>query len=268
MKPTAKITGLILLFMLIGVVFGGWKLYEKEMYDKRWVSWEVEVREAMTEVSDKHIFSLLGMLEDVNQPLDAEKNTPLIVVAGIKFEQNNEKTLRALLDRGANVNQKAIYGFTPLVTALSTRLDSKCIDLLLARGADPNLANTPLTPLDASVSYETSYCMKALLKAGAKIGTGKDLSTKPYIVFAAEICDLELIKLLIKKGANINTKGGQSETALIIAIQKRDSKIAAFLVEHGADVNSKDVGGVTAMKLAAKSGDKDIIEALKAKHVK
>ncbi len=268
MKPVAKITGLILLLMLFGVVFAGWKLYEKEMYDRRWESWEAEMQEAMTEISDKHIFSLLSKLKNVDQPLNSVKQTPLILVAGIKFEQNNEKTLKALLDRGANVNQKDENGYTPLTTALNSRLDSNCIDLLLARGADPNLAGSWGTPLNTSMPYETAYCMKALLKAGARVGTGKDLTTKPYVVFAAEISDLDLIKLLIQKGANVNIKGGQNETALLIAVQKRDSEIASFLVSHGADVNAKDAGGVTAMKLATKSGDKDLIEALKQKTVK
>ena len=256
--------------MVIGVVFGGWKLYEKEMYDQRWVRWELEAQQAMAEVNPKHIFSLLRVLKDVNQPLDAQNTTPLIIVAGIKFESNNEKVLRALLDRGANVNQKDLNGNTPLITALQANLDSKCIDLLLSRGADPNLSSSLSSPLDASVPYGTSssYCMKALLRAGAKIGAGKDSTTKPYIVFASELGDLELIKMLLKKGANINAKGGQGETAIIVSVQKRNTEIALFLVQHGADVNLKDILGVTAIKLAAKSGDKALIEALKAKPVK
>ncbi|KAF8207251.1 ankyrin repeat-containing domain protein [Mycena galopus ATCC 62051] len=68
----------------------------------------------------------------------------------------------------------------------------------------------------------------------------------------------ECVLLLIKKGANVNAKGGRHGTPLSCAAFKGRENVCRILIEHGADVNLKWTGkdGVEcdALRLAACGG--------------
>jgi ankyrin repeat protein len=49
---------------------------------------------------------------------------------------------------------------------------------------------------------------------------------------------LEIVKLLLEHGADVNAKTAY-ETALHLAAEKGHLEIVKFLLEHGADVNAK-----------------------------
>ena len=60
---------------------------------------------------------------------------------------------------------------------------------------------------------------------------------------------VECVKLLLRKGANVNAKGG--ETALITAVKCGNQKCVELLIKAGADVNLTDTSGCTALIEAA-----------------
>jgi len=63
--------------------------------------------------------------------------------------------------------------------------------------------------------------------------------------------------LLIAKGANVNLKTKDGQTALIYAAMAPDdrSEIAQLLIENGADINAKDNTEMTALSYALKKRD-------------
>lgn len=133
--------------------------------------------------------------------------------------------MRVLLDAGAQVNLHAALGETALILAASGR-GGESIELLLARGADPNLADPKQkTPLMWMVDTQ----FHRGLDTSASIGP------------------------MVLAGARIDDRDDAGRTALMWAVTGLGTsfdvrpRVVAKLVEHGADVNAIDSGGETAM---------------------
>lgn len=78
---------------------------------------------------------------------------------------------------------------------------------------------------------------------------------------AARNNDLELAKLLIEKGADVNAKEWDGSTPLHVVAFNGSLEFAKLLIEKGADVNCKDKNAFTPLHLAA--DDKlEVIELL------
>ena len=101
--------------------------------------------------------------------------------------QNCIECARILLDSGANVNQSTNYGWTPLLTATQNR-NYKFAALLLDRGANPNLKNNGgWSPLYLATD-------------------NRNIEIGDYPTPTADMDQLEYIKLLIAKGADVNVR--------------------------------------------------------------
>ncbi|HOY33139.1 MAG TPA: ankyrin repeat domain-containing protein [Bacteroidales bacterium] len=131
--------------------------------------------------------------------------------------------------------------------------------LLLLKGIDVNDANTTYgyNALGRALFYKKISIAKILLQNGADPKTSinyhsgdKSLAEIFPICQAAEVGDLELMKLMVEKGADINTRakgmslmniqnltGGENYTPLNLALANKKTDIAAFLIEKGADIN-------------------------------
>jgi len=73
----------------------------------------------------------------------------------------------------------------------------------------------------------------------------------------------DIVKILLKNGADINTKDGAGWTPLIWAIGNQDEKMTSLLLNAKADVNIKDKSNNTPLEIALWSGETDIVKLLK-----
>ena len=85
-----------------------------------------------------------------------------------------------------------------------------------------------------------------------------DVEVLYYAVF---MNDLERVKLLIGKGADVNAKG-RDATPLIVAADNNNFEIVKIIVENGADVNAKNVDGFTVLFSAARNGNLEMVQYL------
>jgi ankyrin repeat protein len=69
-------------------------------------------------------------------------------------------------------------------------------------------------------------------------------------MWAAAERNLEVVKLLIEKGANVNARAKSGYTTLLFAAQRGDSAITNVLLLAGVSVNEAATNGITAMVLA------------------
>jgi len=74
--------------------------------------------------------------------------------------------------------------------------------------------------------------------------------------------DLDLVKSLISKGADVNLRNRMSWTPLHTAIRNRQKAIVEWLIDKGADVNAKDGRGQTPLHFAIDTSQKDVVERL------
>jgi uncharacterized protein len=107
--------------------------------------------------------------------------------------------------------------------------------------------------------------VKDLLAKGANVD-GKDQTRKTALLWAAPAHDNpEMVTLLVAKGANVNAQDNDGETALMIAASQSNPGILAALLDAGAEVNTQNNAGATALMAAAFRANLDEIKILLAK---
>src|SRR5580692_442332 len=202
---------------------------------------------------------------DVNVPASDGKDA-----LGLAIFNGNYELASFLIDSKAQVNRADTQGFTPLFWAVDRRNMETApnfpwmvtadplplIKRLLEAGADPNalVNNTP----------------RARMRAGS-----------PRIVFATALMraafsgDLDLVKLLLAKGADPHTMSKDRETPLMAACgtgfingynkERTPAErlaVVKLLIDLGEDVNAADGYGITPLMVAANLGDIGIVRYL------
>lgn len=166
----------------------------------------------------------------------------------------NWKTDR--LDKLKDINVKAKiskYGMIEIGTlqmAILAERNIKIIEYLLDKGASPNLTDGigmqhPLVlAFDAyeNGSVQNLDVAKLLIKKGANVNfeEGDDMSKKPIILKYSN--NLNIVKTLIDAGANINAKNDYGATALY---KSRNIKVIKYLEKNGAKIDVKGVSNQT-----------------------
>ena len=84
---------------------------------------------------------------------------------------------------------------------------------------------------------------------------------------AAAEGNIEIVRFILRKGADINTKNNIGGTALMLAAENGNTEIVNLLLDKGADINSKDKDGWGALIFAAQNGHTEIITLLLDKGV-
>jgi hypothetical protein len=74
--------------------------------------------------------------------------------------------------------------------------------------------------------------------------------------------NLEQVKSLVARGADINALDRQGWTPLSTAIRRQRKEIAKYLIAQGADVTIPDRGGMTPLHMAAFKGDVELVGLL------
>jgi ankyrin repeat protein len=100
--------------------------------------------------------------------------------------------------------------------------------------------------------------VKLIVKAGADINA-KNYANDTVLIWASAHDKLEVVKYLIKMGADINIKNKFGNTSLKYAIRNNKIEILTYLIENGADINTKN----DALTYAYKFGYVDRINLLK-----
>ena len=145
--------------------------------------------------------------------------------------------ITTLLDRGANPNLRikndtevhqamtALWlkeaGATPLLRAALSG-DLPVVRLLLAHGADPMIP-----------TFDHTTPLMVASGVGWAEGTIHEYT---------EDQTLEVVKLLLSLGSDVNAANDHGITALHGAAYKGANKVVQFLVDHGADLAAKDKG--------------------------
>lgn len=165
--------------------------------------------------------------------------------------RGNSDLVQTLIKRGATVNLKHYSGETALMFAARSG-NVSTVKALLDAGADVDvIVGSPhageFTPL--SVAIHTDHpqrfeIARILIAAKAVVNPKAPFAVSP-LMHALE--DLEMVKLLIDHGADVNQKNFRGATALMGAAVGRDPAVVRFLIEKGADVKARDTDGNTAL---------------------
>jgi ankyrin repeat protein len=186
--------------------------------------------------------------------------TPLIKAAW----DGDQEIVTTLLAAGAKVNAKATDTLeTPLLNAV-TNEHTEIVKMLLKAGADVSAKNKfDFNAFTSAVAAGKQEIAGLLLDGGAKIEEGASGLTP--LQFAASSGNVDMIRFLVKRGANVNhgAKAGE-QTALLSAIYGAHPEAVQALIELKASVNTKTKDGTTPLSAAMKGDQDDIVKILKA----
>ena len=191
--------------------------------------------------------------------------------------------VKKFLDRGGNVNLQDEPGMTPLHHAVNADWKGRnheMVKLLIDRGANVKaIDDTHHTPLHMASNKETA---ELLIDAGADVNakTGSEGETllfsaawgaaqgasKSYEMY------LNLAKLLIAKGADVNVKLKSGDTILHKVArsysEKHASEVCELLIANEAKVNELNETGQTPLDEALADGRKKTAEFLRKHEAK
>jgi uncharacterized protein len=235
------------------------------------------------------------------EPTDGGELTALVYAT----RSNDLDTVKVLLEGGADINQTTGYGWSPLLVATQNRY-YKLAAYLMERGANPNLPNKggwhPLYLATDNRNIENGDYpvrkgdmdhldfIKLLIDKGADVNARLKDSTETRTVFtnqwldengataflrASQSGDLELMKLLLARGADPKIATALGVTALHVAAGigwvegityewSRQATLDAvkMLLDLGLDVNAQADTGRVALHGAAHKGRADVIQVL------
>lgn len=192
---------------------------------------------------------------DINKKkttLDLEGTAPL----HLAVEYERIEAVKALIRLGAKVNLKDHHGTSPLMQAATLKSSHEMIMVLLNAGADINDQDkVGMSALDWAASYGRVDAIKLLLDHGVNpnVARGDRISAPIARAVMGENAGpqhLEAIKLLLARGANVDTacSGGP---ALHSAALWGHNGALEVLLDAGADPNSRDNNNQTALISAA-----------------
>jgi len=186
----------------------------------------------------------------------------MIAAAG----QGDIETVRQLLAQGASIHARDENGRTALIAA-AYRNDLAIADMLIQAGADVNVQdNTQQSAYLISTSDGYLDLLKHTLQAGANVHS-TDSYNGTGLIRAADRGHVEIIEELLKTDIKIDHINNLGWTALLEAIilgdgGPRHTEVVRLLVKAGADVNLADANGVTPLAHARQRGYAQMIEIL------
>jgi ankyrin repeat protein len=193
-----------------------------------------QLAEAVIKKDTVKIEQLLQSGVDINTQHPTSGTTVLIIASSYYYYDD---MIEYLIGKGADVNLKDSEGKTALLWASSNSLENAKI--LISNGAKVNEpANDGMTPF---------------LQATLGVSSGK--------------VPIEICELLRKNGAKVNAelkrKSALGWTALHYAITNGDKELVKYLIKHGANVNKSTGEGSSPLFLAKLGGYDDIVKILK-----
>lgn len=204
---------------------------------------------------------------DVNSR-GTKDETPLIsVCSGYVSPATNDSYIQSrcaivqlLLDAGAGVNVVDQYNDSPLRAAAAAG-NGEVVKILRNAGSNPNqLGSGTRSALFEAAIHGHGKIAQSLLQGGAQVEAATlgsrfshlsgyliDVEGVTPLIAAAENGSLEVVRLLVDAGADVNRPDSSGFTPLMGAARAGHAKMVEFLLERGARLDAVDASGRNAL---------------------
>ena len=164
---------------------------------------------------------IVELLMDNGADISPHDNLNSETALNYAAKQSSGKTLRLLIEKGADVNLMVKY--TALMTAAWYGHVNNVLNLIEA-GADLNIelnGHECLTTAFRLLLLSGHYnCAKILIEAGANVNVPLRKGISSSLTYAAQRGDIECAKLLLNGGAAVNVRHEDEHTALEFCLER------------------------------------------------
>ena len=219
---------------------------------------------------------------------------------GYACRNNEARTVRQLVEAGADVNATDTEGYTPLHDACESKIEvkekvkyllscnpslirarnndnntplgraaynghDKVIGILIQHGAEVNERGWHgRTALHDACSKGQVACIDELMRHGADVEATDSANKASPLQLAVDFNHPDSVKVLLDKyNASINATNKSGITALHRAVAKGNLEVVKLLTSYNqCDVNAKNNAGKTALDVARDKGHKDVVHYL------
>ncbi|MFO0875463.1 MAG: ankyrin repeat domain-containing protein [Phycisphaerales bacterium] len=184
-----------------------------------------------------------------NAAINAEDRTGKTALA-VAAEKGKVDAVKALLKAGAEVNHRDKIKGSPLLWAAGLG-NADTVRALVAAGADVTVADVNgLTPLLWAAGIGEPASVAVLLDAKADTGAKDSIDGDDALIRAVRSGKDETVKILIERGAKVDSHNDKGATALLVAAGSGSLEKIKLLVAAKSDINAKDNSGRTLLDYA------------------
>jgi ankyrin repeat protein len=220
--------------------------------------------------------AIYGSVEDVDREIRRGADVNSATKSGLTAlmcAAHDSAKVRRLLPAGANPNAEVPSGHTALVLAAGYDGAAESVRLLLDAGANINATVREgiipgATPLVRAAMRGDLAMAKLMLDRGAALESGDPKAAWPLLMAVSQ-GDVPMVKLLLDRGAVVDPRFPKemippAPTALMLAADDGYPEIVRLLIARGAAVNGRDDEGVTPVMWAAGAIDRGHTTILEA----
>lgn len=224
---------------------------------------------------------LVSFGSNINQEA-FDKNTPIFFICNAigKLDENKEnidkiyKIVKLLSSKKADLNYSNKNGYTTLswflLNSENLTTISSILDIFIDNGCDINFASPNSTLLIHLIKKNSNKDkliinkIKLLLAKGAKIN---QYSYGTALTEAVNENNIDIVKFLVSKGADVNSTDSCDRSSLIIAIERNNLDMVKFLISNKANIYFKDISKKDCLMIALEKKNKEIINLFLNKNI-
>lgn len=188
------------------------------------------------------------LIEKLREGYNPNTTYKLKTLLHIAAEIKNVEAVKILLDNGADpsiregmFNQSPIHTACMLIPLHSIYSISRCYNMRR------QFCNYVYAPLERNIEERSLEIAKILLTKNPELINSLDDEKCTPLHIAAESNHIDMVKLLIRSGADINAVDSRGKTPLACAAMGERIEIMKELLQSGADVEKEDVNGMTSI---------------------
>ena len=172
-----------------------------------------------------------------------------------------ELLIKAIVDRGANIDQPSNEGYSALHLAVSAG-SQEVFGLLIENNCNMNAQdNEGGTPLMRAIHDGKNDMALMLLELGANIQI-RDANGLHALHLGARFGSTEVVTRLLELGTSPDIQERNGVTPLFLSLLTGQLQTATILIQKGANVNLADNKGNTPLHIAAESNNSEAVRLL------
>jgi len=233
------------LFTIINAAVSGYFIYSQKTLYKQYLEKGGEKEPASIPVLISIMwFILISALFLLREPSEMDLNPEKAFVEAADIGEID--IVEELIERGIDVNVTHRGRTALFEAAISGK--TEVVKLLIQNGADANVNDeidlvSPLymVAMNNRGGFEkTNEMIKLLVEGGADVDLGFTYDNITPLMWVAGNGNMEGVKYLVKKGADISIKDEYGKTAINYAENSRHADIVNYLKEKSAEGTTKD----------------------------